>query len=290
MNKWLKITAVGAGLIGAGAGLTLRAGNALWKKETGRMIAEMESGSAPPAAKTFSEEKIADLPLPVWRYFKFALKEGQPLVRAARLRHAGEFYLNDRWIPFESEEYFSAAPAAFVWDAKMKMKPLINVRVRDSYRRGQGAMRAKILSLFTVMNAEGANEKLASGTLQRFLAEAVWLPTALLPSENLQWSEIDDAHAGATLTDSGVTVSLEFEFGRQGEIAGTFSPARYKETDGKYKAYPWAGRFRNYQEYAGMMIPFEGEVEWQMPEGNLPYWRGKLLEAEYFYDEPQEIK
>jgi len=167
----------------------------------------------------------------------------------------------------------------------MKINSLMNIRVRDGFRNGQGSMRAKILSLFTVMNAGGADEKLAAGALQRYLAESVWLPTALLPRENLQWSAIDETHAKATLTDAGVTVSLEFEFGETGEIVGVFAPARFKESGGEYKPFPWAGRFRNYREQDDMMIPTEGEVEWRMPEGGEPYWRGKIVDVEYGFDD-----
>ena len=96
-------------------------------------------------------------------------------MRTARIRHAGEFNLNDKWIPFESEQHFSARPPAVVWDAKMRMNSLMNVGVRDAYLGGQGSMLAKGLSLVTMMNVSG-DEKLASGALQRYLAESAWLP------------------------------------------------------------------------------------------------------------------
>ena len=167
----------------------------------------------------------------------------------------------------------------------MKMNPLMNVRVRDGYSNGQGSMLAKIYALFTVMNAPGeGDEKLAAGALQRYLAESAWQPTALLPRENLQWSPIDDRRALAILTDAGVTVSLEFEFNETGEIVGIFSPSRFREVNGEYKPFPWAGRFWNYQETDGMKIPIEGEVEWQMPEGRQPYWRGRIIEVRYDFE------
>jgi hypothetical protein len=285
MNKFLKISAAGAGLLGAGLGLAFWSGAACWNGETARMVEELKRAASTGGAKSIPDQKFTGLPAPVSRYFKFALGEDQPMIRVARLRHAGEFYMNDSWIPFESEEFFSARAPAFVWDAKMKMSPFLSVRVRDAYQNGQGLMQAKVFSLFTVMNAGGRDEKLAAGELQRYLAEAVWLPTALLPDEHLQWSEMDDTHARATLTDSGVTVSLEFEFGESGEIVGVFSPARFREIGGEYKPFPWRGRFKNYRLWENMMLPTEGEVEWQLPEGNLPYWRGRMLEAEFQYDE-----
>ncbi|HEY0658673.1 MAG TPA: DUF6544 family protein [Pyrinomonadaceae bacterium] len=89
----------------------------------------------------------------------------------------------------------------------------------------------------------------------RFLAESDWQPTALLPSENLKWSAIDENRALATLTDAEITVSLEFSFNDTGEITGIFSPARFYEINGEYKLFSWAGRFWNYEHRGGMMIP-----------------------------------
>jgi hypothetical protein len=30
-----------------------------------------------------------------------------------------------------------------------------------------------------------------------------------------------------------------------------------------------------------MAVPTEGEVEWNLPDGDLPYWRARLTEVEY---------
>lgn len=287
MNKLLKMSAAGVGLLGAGVGLAFWSGEACWKNETAKMVEELKRAASEGETESIFEQNLTGLPAPVKRYFRFALEDWQPMIRAARLRHAGEFYLNDKWVPFESKEYFSARTPAFVWDAKMKMNSLMSVRVRDAYLNGQGSMQAKALSLFTVMNIGGSDEKLAAGELQRYLAEAVWLPTALLPHENLQWSEIDETCAKATLTDSGVTVSLEFEFSKKGEIVSVFSPARFREVGGEYEPFPWRGRYRNYRIFGSMMVPTESEVEWRLPEGDLPYWRGKLTEAEYCYEKSE---
>jgi hypothetical protein len=284
MKNWQKAILAGLGLTGAGIALALKSGAASWRSETGRVIEKLNRAVSVAEKKTVSFEEVDNLPAPVARYFRFALKDGQPIVRTARIRHAGEFNLNDKWIPFASEQHFSTHPPAFVWDARMKMNSLMNVRVRDAYLNEQGLMQAKIFGLFTVMNAE-PNKKLAAGALQRYLAESAWQPTALLPGETLKWTAIDENRALATLTDGATKISLEFKFNETGEITGVFSPARFKEVDGEYKSFPWAGRFWNYRERGGMMIPIEGEVEWQMPECREPYWRGRITEAEYEFDE-----
>jgi hypothetical protein len=245
MKNWKKISLAGLGLTGAGAGLTFWAGAARWNCKTVRLVEKLKQSALAGEAKTVSFKDFENLPAPVARYFRFALREGQPIIKTALIRHAGEFNLNDRWIPFESEQHFSRNPPAFVCDAKMRTNPLMSVRVRDGYQNGQGSMRAKIYGLLTVISADGNDEKLAAGALQKYLAESVWQPTALLPSENLQWKAINDRRALATLTDAAGAVFLEFEFSQSGDVAGIFSPARFKEVNGEYKPFPWAGRFWN---------------------------------------------
>ena len=280
MKNWTKFSLTGLGLVGAGLGLAFWAGAATWKSETDKLIEKLRKSASTNGDKTVSFKDFGSLPAPVAAYFRFALKEGQPLIRTAQVRHEGEFNLNDNWIPFASAQNFSAQPPAFVWDADMRMNRLMNVRVRDAYIAERGSMTAKVLSLIPVVD-ERDDAKLNEGALMRYLAESAWLPTALLPSENLKWTAINDRKALATLSDCGTTVSLEFSFNETGEISSFFAPARVYSIKGEYKEFPWAGRLWNYQERNGMMIPLEGEVEWQLPDKVAPYWKGKIIEARY---------
>jgi hypothetical protein len=181
---------------------------------------------------------------------------------------------------FEASQYVSVQPTGFVWDASIRMAPLMKVRVRDVYVAGQGSVEGKAFSLVPVAEARDRAE-LNAGALQRYLAERVWLPTALLPSEGVKWRAIDNNRALATLTDLGTTVSLVFHFSDTGEITGVFTPERYQEVDGKYELTPWSGHYRNYKEREGMRIPVEGDAEWFLQDGNMPVWRGRIVEVKY---------
>ena len=44
---------------------------------------------------------------------------------------------------------------------------------------------------------------------------------------------------------------------------------------------PWRGRFRNYGERGGMLVPMSGEVAWLPSGGEEPYWRGHITEIHY---------
>ncbi len=56
-----------------------------------------------------------------------------------------------------------------------------------------------------------------------------------------------------------------------------YTPARYRDVDGKCVPTPWEGHFRQYERVEGVMVPREGEVAWILPEGRLSYWRGRVV-------------
>jgi hypothetical protein len=240
----------------------------------------------PRAAKRFSRDQLTGLPGPVVRYFELALTPGQPLVRYARLAQSGAFAMRrEQWAAFTATEDFDASPPAFLWEARIRLAPFLVARVRDSYRAGEGAVHGKLAGIVTLVNLHGTPET-AAASLQRYLAEAVWLPTALLPSAELRWTPVDDDAARATLTDRGLSVWVDFRFSARGEIVET-STERYRDVGGSAVRTPWIGRFWDYERLDGMMVPRQGEVAWLLPEGRFPYWRGRIEEVEYTFLTPE---
>ena len=285
MKNWTKLSLAGLGLVGTGLGLAFWAGASNWKRETDKLVEKLKQSALTNGGKTVSFKDIDALPAPVARYFRLVLKEGQPFIRTVCIQQQGQFWMRDKWIPFTAQQWFSAKPPGMVWDADMQVNLLLKVCVRDAYVGGQGFMQGKLLALLPVMDEQG-NAELKAGAMQRYLAEAVWLPTALLPSEKLQWSAIDDERALATLTDAGLSVSLEVGFNDNGEITGIYTPGRYyREDDGSYVLKPWAGYHRAYEERSGMRIPIEGGVEWPLPNGHMPYCKIKVIGVEYEFAE-----
>ena len=266
--------------VAGGAAAALATGHLLWNRATARAVGRLALG--PSISGTFSREQLTGLPAPVARYFQLVLAPGRPLIRTATIEHKGEFRsaLDAPWAPFTSVQHFSANPPGFVWDAAIRVAPMMTVRVRDGYVQGTGSMQARIASLIPVVNAQGGKE-LATGALQRYLAESVWFPTALLPREGLTWEPIDDDSARATLTDSGVSVSLDFRFNEKGEVVSVYTPARFRDVSGKPVPTPWEGSFRSYARVGGVLVPSKGEVAWILPEGRLTYWRGEIVRIEY---------
>ncbi len=254
-----------------------------WRAESERLSGHLP-GSVAGARERVDFTSLSSLPDPVRRYFQAVLRDGQPRVRSARIVQMGEFRSKETpdtsagWQSFEAREVLTASPPGFVWDARIRMAPFGNVWVRDAYVSGSASMRAALFGVIPAASAADGAE-LRAGALQRYLAEAVWLPTALLPGEGVSWSPIDGSHARATLTDGTVTVSLDFEWGPGAEIVAVSTPGRSRASaKGRYDLLPWGGRYSRYDERGGMRVPLESEVYWVVNGKEQPYYRGRNIE------------
>jgi hypothetical protein len=286
MRRWTSGGLAVLGGVAVVAAVASMVGSAWWRRDTARMVDRLGAASrSGTGAQPYAPEQLAGLPEPVQRYFAFALAAGQPPIRRARLRQQGEFSTRPgAWRPFTAAQHVATEPPGLVWDATIEMTPGLPMRVRDSYLGGEGRMHGKAAGLVTVVDQRGT-PAMAIATLQRYLAEAPWVPTALLPSAGVRWTTLDDRSARATITDRDaagrdVTASVDFRFGERGEIS-EMSAERFRDVDGTPVPTAWAGRYWGYERTAGVMVPLEGEIAWVLPSGRFPYWRARLSDFEY---------
>jgi hypothetical protein len=232
----------------------------------------------------FTARCLENVPPIVARYFQRVLREGQPLVASAELVQDAEFFVGNKWSPLQATERFTTTPPGFVWDARIQTAPLMPVYVRDSYIGGSATMHGEFMALYPIVD-QAHRRELDAGALLRYFAEAVWFPTALLPGPNVKWQAVGDRGdltALAALTDSHTTVSLTFRFNDAGDVI-EMQGNRFAESNGRYELRPWLVRCSDYEEHAGMRIPARCSVEWQMPDGPQPYWRGRVVDVRYVF-------
>lgn len=282
---WAKLSFLGLSVFVIGVTLSLLLGFRSQQRALSQFTESLVRTPRRQGAPQVNLDDLSGLPAPVARYFRRVFQQKQALIQLARFAQQGVLRTDtkaDRWLKFEANHIVVPPAIGFLWNARVAMPPLLHVRVRDALIAGQGSGQVSFLSAFTVAAAEGSLE-MNSGALHRYLAEAVWYPTALLPSANLQWQTINDDTALATLTDHGVTVSLEFRFSTSGEIVGIYTPARWGAFDGGYKQVPWEGHFRNYVNSGGLLVPSEGEVGWYLEGAWRPVWKGIITESHYTF-------
>ena len=182
MARWIKIGIATLGGLVVGVGAAVALGTSLWNRATARAVGRLSAlasdrDGAP--LPVFTQQQLAGLPAPAARYFEFALTPGQPLVRRAHIRWAGEFFIRGAWNRFNAAQEYAVHPPGFVWDGDIRLAQFLPVLVRDGYIGGEGVMRGKMAGLVSLVDQHGTPE-LAAGALVRYLAEAVWFPTALL--------------------------------------------------------------------------------------------------------------
>ena len=255
-----------------------------WQSDTDKLRVKLTNGQLSIQPKTYNSKEIEGLPEPVQRFFKAVLQDGQAIVTKVELSQQGQFHMNeteDKWHKFTATQLVTTQRLGFDWDAKIEMIPFVNVFVHDTYLLEEGYLQASVLGLFTVAKMYNTPE-LNQGELLRFFAEAVWYPTALLPSQGVVWEAIDLHSSRATLTDAKTTASVVFQFDAEGLITSMRAEARcYRVVGDKSTFMPWVGNFREYSVHNGMRIPLEAEVGWEHPEGLRLYFIGKTTKINY---------
>lgn len=243
----------------------------------------------PTAAAPLPDAATLDaLPVPVSRYLQRALSAERAAIAGVTLRQRGQLRTtaeSDRWMAFTASYSAKVSEPGFVWDAQVKVMPFLHIHVVDTLKHGVGAGRVRLMSVLRVAGETGTPE-MNSGALHRYLAEAVWYPTALLPSDRLTWSPIDEFTALATLKNGPTEVALEFRFADDGEVESVFTPGRWGIFEGDYQQKPWEGHFSNYRRIDGVLIPMRGEAGWYTEARLDIVWRGEIETVEFASNRP----
>ena len=290
--RWIGL---GAGVPAVAAVVLTAIGSRRWADRMAALTRELEAGRNlgsvepphPSATRHYDAHELEGLPEPVQRYFRAVLTDGQPIVCAVTIEMAGSINMSataEQWKPFTSTQRVVTAVAGsgsgFMWDARISMLPGMKVHVLDGYMAGKGLLRAAMLGLFTVADMEGGGE-MARGEFMRFFAETPWYPTALLPSQGVQWTSVDGTSAKATINDGSVSLTLLFHFNDAGLIDSVRAEARGGMVGKEMLMRPWECGLSNYQVRDGMTVPISGTAAWVQPDGRKTYFHGTVKTLTY---------
>ena len=267
--------------------VVLFAGTTWRQRETARRVDELRRPANTEREGVFTADDLEGLPAPVRGYFENTLQEGRPYIDSVRLKQEGKLRLGDAsssWKPFTATQHVTVDPPGFFWNASISLVPSVSLHIRDLFRDGDGSAAVSLYGVVPLDRADPSPE-LNGAELVRYLAEAVWYPTALLPSEGVRWESIDAQTAKATIHHGDVSASLTFSINEDNEVTRVHTERRYRRVDGEFEPTPWSGYWRDYQTRDGERIPMEGEVVWHPPDGDLEAWRGKVTEIRYDEDD-----
>lgn len=280
---WFKLSVLFFLLVAIALIATAWYGASVWRFEASASRARLDRPRQSVSPARFDKSMLAGLPTPVQRYLGMVLPDGQPMIATASIAHTGTFCVDagrSRWLPFRSDQRVATGPPGFDWQAQLRLAPGIGILVQDAYIEGEAILHASLMGVRTLAERRGGAD-LARGELMRYLAEAAYYPTALLPQAGVRWTPIDANSARASLADGELSVALVFRFGTDGLIEAVYAAERPRTLGNRIEPMPWRGHFARYANHGGMLIPVDGEVAWVAGGLEQPYWRGHLESIEY---------
>lgn len=244
------------GLVAVG-GMAVAVGYGSWTTE--RDISAFQSRIADIAAKTPTGAPQADarvaLPAPVQRYFDYVFAQGVPDATVVRLAAEGQFRRpqTDGFNFTTSEQVIALHTPALMFSAATSIIPGIWARAYDYFAEGETEMKAKILSVLTVVDKK-ETPALNVISLRRWLLESALFPHGLLPGGPVRWEAIDDQSARAIVEADGLRASMIAHFDDAGRMTHMIA-----EEDGDLSTpYHGSGEHvtrSDYRAVAGVMIP-----------------------------------
>jgi hypothetical protein len=213
------------------------------------------AGSAP---GSFSERETEGLPEPVRRFLRASIAAGTPLAQSVRFRMRGSIKLGKRWLPFRARQVLTPHQG-LVWAARMAGV----LSGSDRYSGGRGTMDWKLLGLFRAVHAEGPDT--TRSTAGRVGAEAVWLPTTLLPRFGVTWTATDPHHITAAYALDDTDLEVRYELDEQDRVLSAVLE-RWGDPDstGAYAHHPFGFQATAYSTFGGVTIPSGGRGGWFM--------------------------
>lgn len=169
-----------------------------------------------------------------------------------------------KWVPFRARQVLSPH-VGFVWAARAGGL----IVGSDSYVDGKGLLDWKVGGLFTVAHAEG--EDVSRSAAGRGGAEAVWLPTALLPRFGVRWSAEGPNRITAAYSLGETPLELHLKIDEGGRVAELMFD-RWGDPDGRgtFGEHPFGGEITAYRTFRGITIPSAGRLGWYFGSDRWP--------------------
>ena len=187
-----------------------------------------------------------------------------------------------KWQRFRARQSIDVRSCSFRWEARVRMAPVVHVRVVDTFVAGRGLLDARLWRLFRLARATGP--EIDQGELLRYLAELPWCPHALLGNEDLSLSDADKETLVVSAVCADQEVELRLAVDLHGDVTAARTEARGRYEDGRLVEHPWGGTFHDHADVAGIRVPRRCCVYWYLDEGPQEVFRARLSKYRLEYD------
>lgn len=230
-----------------------------------------------------NETGLSSLPVPVQRYFQFVFRHPPSQAFSyVELKMEGSFRrpLREDFAPMTASQTVAVTVPALLFAGTTPIIPGVWARAYDAFADGKMTMKAKIMSIITVIN-EPESQMLNRISLRRWLLESPTYPAALLPGGPVHWEVVDARRARATVSAQGMSASLVATFRDDGSLESFHS-----EQDGDLTTpYHGSGEHVTRSDYRlvnGMMIPFAFSIARAAGGKLYPFWFGRIKDIAFY--------
>lgn len=229
--------------------------------------------------QTVSLDMISDLPEVVQKWLIHSQIIDHNVIETIHLKQKGQMRLKpeqQQWNETDAVQYFTVSNPSFVWQVKTKMAEL-PVIGRDTFKEGRGSMLIKLAGMIPVVDVS-KQEKIDISTLQRYLGEIIWFPSAAL-SPYINWQSVDDHCAIATMDYMGTSGSVTFHFDDFGQVTKV-TAQRYKDANDTDTTL-WIAKITETKEMSGMIMPSKCEISWDENGSVFTWYKFEVYDVMY---------
>lgn len=251
-----------------------------YNRKVNNEISLIMEGTDSSYSSAITEKEIEGLPYPVANWLRASGVTGRDKVSKVWLKQKALMKMKpsqEEWNNATAEQYFNTDYPAFIWKVNMNMGPFIKIAGRDKFSGGKGEMQIRMFSIISIADEKG--EKIDEGTMQRYLGEIVWFPSAAL-NQYIRWEAIDSLSARATMSYKGTTASGIFCFNEEGDFT-KFSTLRYFGDEEDASRHEWIIRVNGYSTFDGVRIPDRMEATWVLDEGDWTWLKLEIADIKY---------
>lgn len=175
--------------------------------------------NAPTNTEHFDPDSIATLPEPAQRFLLYTIRPGTLLRSTVELEMSGEFSLGTKdqpnYLPMYARQILSP-PYGFIWQVSMG-KGITGIAGSDA-AHPKGSWTRFWLSKLLPVARLGNNNDHRKSSFGRYMSEAIfWLPSSVLPSQNISWQEVNKDKARVTIMYEGMTLSVDITVNEIGQ-------------------------------------------------------------------------
>lgn len=225
---------------------------------------------------------IQNLPQPVQNYLNICGFMGKEIpVNAEVIWSDSHIKMKPggNWMKLKTLQYNSVKNPFRIAYMKAHILGIIPFEGRDMYYGGNGHMYGKIGKVITIFDEK--EREIAQSALIIILAECLLVPGYALQNY-IQWEEVDEYTAKATITHGGIEASGLFHFNEDYEFVLFETNDRYYMNPEKGNVLtPFSAEIGQYFQQGDLKIPGSLKAIWHLETGRYEYWKGTISEVRY---------